>query len=102
MIRPPFPLVCSGRRSTAGPGRQFGWHSLSIRSMASLIVLALVATLMLSPVVVAVLSMIFTDRLAQPSVQPIVPVNPVLILESGRVLFTLALATRVMRTAEQE
>jgi hypothetical protein len=102
MIRPPFPLVCSGRRSTAGPGRQFGWHSLSIRSMASPIVVALAATLVLSPVVVAVLSMIFTDPLAQPSVRPIVPVNPVVILESGRVLFTLALATRVMRTAELE
>jgi len=102
MTRPPFPLVSPGRRPSAGPGRQFGRPSFSMRSTASLIVLALAATLMLSPVVIAVLSMIFTGRLAQPSLQPIVPIHPVLILESGRVLFTLALATKVMRTTELE
>lgn len=57
---------------------------------------------MLSPAVVGVLSMIFARQLDGPGVQPIVPLPLVSILESGRVLCTLALATKVMRTSELE
>lgn len=102
MTRPLPPLVRSGRRQCAGPGHQFCRPPFSIRPIASLIVIGLAATLMLSPAVVGVLSMIFARQLDGPGVQPIVPLPLVSILESGRVLCTLALATKVMRTSELE
>ena len=96
MTRPPFPLVVSGRRPSAGPEHQFG----RMQASATLIVIALVATLLLGPALIAVLSMIFAGRLDGPSVQPIVPFQ--LILESGRVLVTLALVAKVIKTGELE
>jgi hypothetical protein len=100
--QPPYPLVSSGRRPSAGPGPQSARPSLSIRPAASLIVIGLAATLMLSPAILAVLSMISSVRLDELGVQSIVPFHLASILESGRLLFTLALATKVMRATEQE
>jgi hypothetical protein len=67
-----------------------------------LIVIGLTVTLMLSPAIVAGLSMMFAGRLPEPKFQPIAPFHLMPILESGRVLLTLALATKVMRTTELE
>jgi hypothetical protein len=102
LTRPPSPLVRSGRRSCAGPGHQFGRPLYSARPIASLIVIGLVATFVLGPALVAVLSIIFAGRLDGPNAQPIVPFNLVPILETGRVLVTLALATKLIRTREWE
>jgi hypothetical protein len=102
LTRPPSPLVRSGRRSRAGPGHQFGCPLYFARPIASLIVIGLVATLVLVPALVAVLSVILAGRLVGPSVQPTMPFDLAPVLESGRVLFTLALAIKVMRTKEME
>jgi hypothetical protein len=98
--QPPYPLVSSGRRPSAGPGPQFARPSLSIRPAASLIVIGVAAALMLSPAIVAVLSVTFAGRLDELGIQSIVPFQLVPIIESGRLLFTLALATKVMRATE--
>jgi hypothetical protein len=67
-----------------------------------LIVIGLAATLMLSPAVVAVLAMTSAVRLDELGFQSIVPFHLESILESGRLLFTLALAIKVMRATELE
>jgi hypothetical protein len=100
--QPPYPLVSSGRRPSAGPGPQFGRPWFSIRPTASLIVIGVAAALMLSPAIVAVLSVTFAGRLDELRIQSIVPFHLVPIFESARVLFTAALATKVMRATEQE
>ena len=64
--------------------------------------IGLVATLVLGPALIAVLSMIFAGRLDAPGFQPIVPFSLVPVLESGRVLVTLALAANVIRAKELE
>ncbi len=102
MNQSPYPLVSSGRRPSAGPGHQSGRPSFSIRPASSLIVISVAAVLMLSPAIVAVLSVTVAGRLGEVDVQPMVPFHLGSILESGRLLFTMALATRVMRATEQE
>ena len=102
MNQPPYPLVSSGRRPSAGPGPQFGRPSFSIRPAASLIVIGVAVALMLSPAIVAVLSVTFAGRLDELGVQSIVPFHLASILESGRVLLTAALATKVIRATELE
>ena len=102
MIRPPSPLVRSGRRRCAGPGHQFAPPPEVTRPIASLVVIGLVATLVLGPALIAVLSMIFAGRLDPLGFQPVVPFNLVAMLESSRVLVTLVLATSVIRARELE
>jgi hypothetical protein len=100
MTQPSPPLVRSGRRPCAGPGHQFDRPSFFTQLTAGLLVIGLAATLMSIPAVVAVMSMIFADRLETPSVESNTPVALAPVLALGRVLFTLALATSVVRTAE--
>jgi hypothetical protein len=100
--QPPYPLVSSGRRPSAGPEPQFVRPSFSMRPAASLIVIGVAAALMLSPAIVAVLSVTFAGRLDELGIQSIVPFYLVPIFESGRVLFTAALATKVIRVTELE
>jgi hypothetical protein len=72
---------------------------LSARPAASLIVAGLAAALMFGPAIVA-LPLIFAGHSDGPGLQPIVTLNLAPVLESGRILLTLALATKVMRTTE--
>jgi hypothetical protein len=72
------------------------------RPIAGLIVAGLAATFLLGPALVAVLSLIFMGQPGGPRVQPIVPVPFAPVLESGRVLLTLVLAFKVLRTTELE
>jgi hypothetical protein len=72
------------------------------RPIAGLIVIGLIATLVVGPAFVGVLSVILGGQPHGPNLPPTVPVPLVPILESGRVLLTLALAIKVMRTSELE
>lgn len=102
MTPSPFLLVGSGRRPSAGPGRQFGPPLHATHPISSLVVIGLAATLMVSPALVAVLAMIFAGRLDAASVEPILPFQLVPILELGRVLLTVVLAANVIRATELE
>lgn len=102
MTLSPSPLVGSGRRPGAGPGRQFGPPLDVTHQISSLVVIGLAVTLMVGPALVAVLAMIFAGRLDAPRVQPILPVQVVPILELGRVLLTVVLAANVIRATELE
>jgi hypothetical protein len=100
--QPPYPLVSSGRRPSAGPEPQSARPSFSRRPAAGLIVIGVAAALMLSPAIVAVLSVTMAGRFDQLGIQSTVPFHLVPIFESGRVLITAALATKVMRATELE
>ncbi len=100
MTQPPFPLVCSGRRPSAGPGRQHRRILYLARPIASVLVLGLVTTLMVGPALIGVLSFVFAARLDGPHLDSIVPSFAMPIFESGRALVTLVLATKVMRASE--
>jgi hypothetical protein len=102
MTLSPSPLVGSGRRPSAGPGRQFGPPLSATHPFSSLVVIGLAATLMVGPALIAVLAVIFAGRLDAPRVQPVLPVQLMPILEFGRVLLTLVLAAKVIRTTELE
>jgi hypothetical protein len=102
MTPPPVPLVGSGRRPSAGPGRQLGQARCTTHLAGGLVVGGLAATLMVSPALIAVLAMIFAGRLDVASAQPMLPFQLVPVLELGRVLLTVVLAAHVIRATEQE
>jgi hypothetical protein len=102
MTPPPFPLVGSGRRPSAGPGRQLGPPLHGAHPISTLVVGGLAATLMVSPAAISVLAMVLAGRLDATGVQPILPFQLVPILEVGRVLVTVVLAASVIRATELE
>jgi hypothetical protein len=102
MTLSPLPLESSGRRPSAGPGRQSGPQLYIARPIASLVVVGLAATLMVGPSLIAVLPAVVAGRLAAPSVPAIMPIQLVAMLEVGRALLTVVLAAKIVRTTELE
>jgi hypothetical protein len=103
MIASPTPVVRSGRRLGAGPGHHAlipEW--LSGRSVAALLLIGVAMAMMAAPGIVAASSMILGDQLNSPRAPWAMPFGAALVIESGRVLLTLALAAGVIRTTEQE
>src|SRR5216684_3724590 len=98
MTPPPIPLVGSGRRPRAGPGRQPG----EAHPAGSLVVGGLAATFMLGPALVAVLPMIFAGRLDGGGVQAVPPFQLVPILALGRLLLSALLVANFIRSRELE
>lgn len=99
----PSPPARSGRRFGAGPGH----HSLSAtwlsgQATVPLLVISAALALMAAPGIVAALSLILGGRLAVPSAPWAMPFDVALVIESGRALLFLALATRVFATTEPE
>ncbi len=102
MTLPPIPLVGSGRRPSAGPGRQFGPSPRFAQPIAGSVVIGLAAILMAGPALIAVLAITFAGRLDAPGVQLTLPFQLAPILEFARVLLTVVLAAKVIRTTEVE
>jgi hypothetical protein len=102
MTLSPLPLEGSGRRPSAGPGRQLGTQLSIPRPIASLVVVVIAATLVVGPPLVAVLPAILFGRVDAPGVPAILPVQLVPMLALGRVLLTVFLAAKVIRSPELE
>ena len=102
MTLPPNPLVGSGRRPSAGPGRQFGPSPRFAQPIAASVVIGLAAILMAGPALIAVLAITFAGRLDAPDVQLTLRFQLAPILELARVLLTAVLAAKVIRTTEVE
>jgi hypothetical protein len=102
MTLPPIPLVGSGRRPGAGPGRQSGPSPRFAQPIAGLVVIGLAGILMVGPALISVLAMTFAGRLDAPGVQLTVPFQLAPILELARVLLTVVLAAKVIRATELE
>jgi hypothetical protein len=99
----PTPVVRSGRRLGAGPGHHaLGLEWLNGRPIAALLVISVAMAMMAAPGIVATLSMILGDRLDGPGAPWPMPFDVALVIESGRILLTLALATVVTKATEQE
>jgi len=102
MTQPPSPLVSSGRRPSAGPGRQFARPLHVPPPIAGLVVVVLAATLVFSPPLIALLSMIDAGRVNAPPLLPNLSFQLVTVLTFGRALIALVLAGKVARASELE
>ena len=99
MTYPPSLLVRSGRRFGAGPGHQPATPGLG-RALTIALLLGLCTALVVLPACVATLSMVSgvrLDVLVDPWVTRLT-VMPV--LETGRMLMTVALAATIIRSPE--
>jgi hypothetical protein len=91
-------LLGSGRRIGAGPGLRAATAEGFGRAFATTLVVGLCTVLMASPALLAALSIVVDLQIAPWLTR--LKVMPV--LEAGRLLVTLVLATRVIATKELE
>jgi len=99
---PPSLLVRSGRRIGAGPGHQASAPEGLGRALAAALLAVLCTALMVSPALLATLSTVFVGRLHLQTVPWVEPLKGIPVLEAGRLLVTVALVTKVIRTKELE
>jgi hypothetical protein len=98
----PPSLHCSGRRIGAGPGLWDGTQPSIGRLIATALVIGLALTMVVAPASIAVLAMIWGERLDLAGAAPAMPFQLTPILDGAGALSTFVLAVGVIRSIENE
>jgi hypothetical protein len=98
----PLSLLDPGRRIGAGPGFQPSASKGLGRALAIALLLVMCSALMLAPAVIATVSMVLVSRMQVQTAPWVGHLKLMPALEGGRVLVTVALITKVVKTKEPE
>lgn len=98
----PLSLLGPGRRIGAGPGFQPCASKGLGRALAIALLVVLCSALVVAPAVIATVSMVLVSRMQVQTAAWVGHLKLMPVLEGGRVLVTVALVTKVVKTKEPE